>query len=90
MSVIFPLFLSIPIYIFHAFVFKTLYNWFVATEFNLDPIGWAMSFGLVTFISLCTTQHIPRDEDEMGEFYAFAFVAPAFALLIGYFAQASL
>ncbi len=78
--------------IYHAFVFKTLFNWFVAPHFDVQPIGWAMAFGLSTMISLFTARTPSTDDDGGGLSAAFAigFAAPTISLLIGWFAQASL
>ncbi len=55
--------LSIPAGIYHAFVFSVLWQWFIATIFNLPIIGVAEAYALLLVVGfLKFTIGIKQDE----------------------------
>lgn len=76
--------------VFHAFVIKCLYDWFVLTIFTeLPKLRLAQAYGLGLFVSYFTT-HFHPNPNETNEFtkkygaITFAIMKPIGSLIFGY------
>lgn len=47
-NMIFGFFIALGFSIYNAWLFKDLWNWFIASNFNLPQIGTAMAMGILT------------------------------------------
>lgn len=78
--------------IWEAFAIKTLWAWFVATQFGLPLIGMAHAVGLALLASLFTHQ-APSNVDDDGrlvQVLSWGAITPAVALAVGWIAKQSL
>ena len=49
---------------YHAYVFKTIYNWFIPLATGWTPISYWLAFGIMTFISFIRYHSSKDDDDE--------------------------
>lgn len=72
-------------WIWEGYVLSILWGWYAVPLFKLPELSVAAAVGIAVTVGMVTSQYVPKkDKDQMV--YAYIFLKPAMALLIGWIA----
>ena len=75
--------ISIGLTFYQAFVFETIYNWFIPLATGWTPISYWLAFGISLFISFVRYRHVKDTRETISEYVesiALNVFVPAFFL----------
>lgn len=76
--------LTITLTLLNGWALMWLWAWFITPTFSVTTISLAQAIGISLLADLLTAQHIPRNDNEMEEFYFFSFFMPVFIIVLGF------